>query len=114
MFIMKKLMFLTILIGLICTALFMSCDTNNESILKIEFETFPEYDENLMDSQIPLKAEHQNCCECTASGCSARKCCSGTNSGNCSCTCTHHWFSGSACNCSGCGSAMGLISYELY
>lgn len=86
-----------------------------------ELPAFPTYDVNLygLDESLYESAEvdrvtsrHQNCCECQTSACSAKKCCSGTDSGNCSCTCTTTWYGTSSCNCGPCSSQTS--SYEIW
>lgn len=86
-----------------------------------ELPAFPTYDVNLygLDESLDESAEvdrvtsrHQNCCECQTSACSAKKCCSGTNGGNCSCTCTTTWYGTSSCNCGSCSSQTS--SYEIW
>ncbi len=90
----------------------VSCDKKVESVDTARFISFPEFTDDLKEDPYYINSlMHQNCCECKASGCSARKCCSGTNGGNCSCTCSNQWHGGSSCSCSGCSAQ---VSYNLY
>lgn len=86
-----------------------------------DLPAFPTYDVNLfgldesLDESVELDeitSRHQNCCECQTSACSAKKCCSGTNGGNCSCTCTTTWYGNKSCNCGSCSSQTS--SYEIW
>jgi hypothetical protein len=53
-------------------------------------------------------AQHQNCCECMAAGCNAKKCCSGKDGGNCNCICSTTWYGSSSCNCGSCSKQSNL------
>ncbi len=87
-------------------------------VADISLSEFPAYDEGLYGLSKTMETgevtlRHQNCCECQTSACSAKKCCSGTNGANCSCTCTTTWYGSHSCNCGPC-TTIQEVSYELW
>ncbi len=109
---MKKVL---LFFGLVCLiSLMYSCsqDDKQEVSARVDLPTFPSYDAEAYGLPgIFNSLVHQNCCECSTSGCSAHKCCSGGF--DCTCTCINRFWGTSECSCSKCtGQQMHLYLTE--